>query len=379
MLVLEADLRAQYALLKKAYDAELEQERFVDIERREKSNMKASIDQGLFIQRYFLDAEGRPDKTKMPNAITFPSSFAGDPLPFQTRSYAKKVPGLIAKIEKFGVLDVAFLGWTDAAIEKARNQYAAKHATQEAEVAVPQEVPRENPAQATQKAFQETSHNHVPHRQIPKPKGSVVGKYKVSSREIEDGFGPQGDMVLKIYATKTPDFYIGEFNLGILEGVMVLSTDEAQLEKYLNLAKTLDRVDDREGSDTSGSSDDSVEELGHTTEPTSNSKRRGGASEGSQAPKRAKTSGTDLLTSPPTLWLQWRGRDTGTGEAQLGGYAEKMGHITFSSNQELVKFSGKMDVIWLGNMAKFSGRKVSDDPGERTMGWSDFSQGQNGY
>lgn len=348
------------------------------MEREKDFTQKALIGRELFISRYFQDANGRPNKARTPDAITVPPWWTGDFLPFEIRDLAKKVSGLIATIEKFGSFDVLFLGWTDAAIKKARDQYAAEHAAREAEEAIPWEVRQEKKRTERHEAFLKAFET-----QRPKLKGSIAGKYLISCPAIDEGWGSNGDadMTLVIHATKTQDVYEANFDFQILEGVMILSADKEKLEKRRVELEANDHSDFSDSSDSESSeeessdSESSEEERKPASRQTFNIKRKLGTSEDSPAAKRSKTAGADTPITPPLkFWLQWRGRDTGSGEIQFDDEpAEHVGHIVFS-DQGLARFAGEMEMVYLDGQDKFTGRKISHDPGKRGETWGDFSE-----
>ena len=79
-------------------------------------------------------------------------------------------------------------------------------------------------------------------------------------------------------------------------------------------------------------------------------------------------------TQPTNYWFQWVGtycsEVVDTEDDFLGG---SVGHIEFDSDRRLFTFSGEMELLHLEKgQCQFTGRKVSNDPGDRDCDWGNY-------
>jgi hypothetical protein len=106
---------------------------------------------------------------------------------------------------------------------------------------------------------------------------------------------------IDICTSDTPGIFKGFFDFEIVEGAMILSSNQADLEKYSNhLDSNCDSNDDKEGFDN----DKDISEG----EPLKRGKRQAPPNRW-RPPKKAKSFGEQAQN----LFFKWRGRETGEG------------------------------------------------------------------
>lgn len=204
-------------------------------------------------------------------------------------------------------------------------------------------------------------------RQKKTPAGSIVGSYEVKCPGIEQEWPSQCDngLGLGISTTDQDGVYVGEFDFGVLEGVMFISTDKEAISRY-------SRQIDKENSysrNKYGVGDDSEDDSeDEDTAPATGTAKSG--KKGAKATAAAKTE------APPPLkyHLCWRGRETSEGEIQ----SDSWGEIKFT-NSMFKKFTGLVSMNFAGS-CKLTGSKTStDDPLASPTRWAEYSEEQYEY
>lgn len=187
---------------------------------------------------------------------------------------------------------------------------------------------------------------------------SIAGSYSIKCDDIEQGWANMDDLTLDIKEGPTAGIYSASFDFGVLEGAMLLSADKELLAPCV------------EDTDSSDEGDD--DDVSESDTRTSNKRKARGKLAGKVA-KKAKPAQANL--APTKFFLVWRGRETGEGEIQSG---EHSGTIEFT-NRNYVRFSGDMDMVFVGGSDGFEGTKVSDVPETFSQCWGDFSESAYEY
>jgi hypothetical protein len=160
----------------------------------------------------------------------------------------------------------------------------------------------------------------------------VVGTYEISCEEVE-GNWPDAveDMHISIAALpNTRSMLIASFDLGIIEGTMILAADE----------DTLDRV--RAQMD------------------------RDGVTKGDKA--------IGPMVEERTVYFAWRGRSTGDeNEIHHGKYGGQTGSLTFKDSACSL-FEGVGSFPMLGKECALTGTRVSDEADEDAEAWDNFDE-----
>ncbi|KAL8369787.1 hypothetical protein RB595_000225 [Gaeumannomyces hyphopodioides] len=207
-------------------------------------------------------------------------------------------------------------------------------------------------------------------RQKKSPAGSIVGMYDVKCPGLEEEWPSdcEDGLTLDIGKTDQDGVYVGRFDFGIIEGVMLISTDKGAISRY-------SRQIDQENShhrDRYGMEDEDEDEDGDEDEDDE-APATGAAKSGK---KGAKAMAAAQAEAPPSLRYHvcLRGRETGEGQIQ----SDSWGEIKFS-NATLKKFAGQITISFAG-ACKLTGTKTSTgDPAISPAKWAEYSEEQYEY
>jgi hypothetical protein len=170
-------------------------------------------------------------------------------------------------------------------------------------------------------------------------------------------------MTLDIHETETPGIFGGDFDFGVLEGVLILSNDKDALVEY---CAHLDSEDESESDEFDTDEFETGESTSDEDLPAPTAKRQMPKPSG---PPRKKAR-TGSVAPTKTFYFRWRGRETGEGE--IMSTERELGTLVFGDTK-LAAFNGKVDMAFVGCGVPFRGRKVSDSPCRSNSSWSDFS------
>ena len=381
---LEASLREKYDTLNKPHIASILRNRQAKFDAITDPIKAAEFSVPLFLQRYFLNVDGTPDRRK----TTSPITLAGFSNRAEMHSTAEKIPGLhtcSAGNEPYRVLAI---GWNSSAVSGAAGKAAAVGHAQHAKEMDEERTMRMD----AHREFLDTLKVKQKGTKKKAGKGAQIshatGTYLVECRNIEEEWPElaQGGL----YMTIVPDEenkgrLVAEFEFGVLEGIMRFrQVDEEWLD---------DRDSEGEGDtdeDSEGEEDTDEEDLEEGVSPseeehdddddaelsrwTSGKRKRSTAK---SQPTRRQPQAKKQKTLPPAtdstkfkLLFQWRGCETGEGEIQLGG--SNKGYIEFG-NSDCTTFTGSMDAPYF-TKAKLKGYKVAKGDGTGiNVSWEDFS------
>ncbi|KAL8413205.1 hypothetical protein RB594_004725 [Gaeumannomyces avenae] len=172
---------------------------------------------------------------------------------------------------------------------------------------------------------------------------SIVGTYKLRCAGIEEEWDDIkiDEMKLRVApSTHVPGVYIADFNLGVLEGQMLIGTDRAAIRKC---ARALDRKPRRRYHRGAYQNEEDPWENWKADEPAA-------AAEGGDGEGKRPFVHTRYL-------LNWRGYETGEGEVERGDW---WGDLKFA-DAGLTQFKGEMEVGFVSNDVIVRGTKVSDE------------------
>lgn len=292
------------------------------------------------IKKYFLDASGHPDRTKMVGVLIVPVPFRSTKRAGKVIDAAKKVNGL--HYGRRG--DYLCIGWSEAAVEVTVRDDAGRFESEETYISRDEERNLMHT-----KYLREAKSRHT------KRGWSPVGSFIVDCDEIEAQWPKDADnMTLDLHKTDLPNVFFARFDFGIHEGVMILSGSKAALQQYCD---ELERGDDDEEQDRDDDDDDEIQ-------PAAGSKRK---AKGKGNRSRKKQSAQN--EAPGKLFLRWKGAETGTGEIL---HRAEEGSISFQDAERSV-FFGKIDMTYVGRNVSFTARKVSDIPKRGKNSWNDYS------
>lgn len=285
----------------------------------------------LAMEKYFLDHTGKPDRTKTGEVIGFPLPVHSSYRVSQICAAIDKVLGLHYANGHGPLTQTIYAGWDYYAVHAAADGHAAKEtadADEEADM-------REEERDAEHKAYLAESKKR---RLAPSP----VGQYMVDCTAIEKGWDNTDNLTMSIRESGIPNVYQADFDFGILEGVMMLSSVKSALAYFLD-----DDASDDEGGP-----------------PATGSKRKA-TGRGGPVLKVAKTTG-----GPPTkFFLVLKCRETG--EGVINPTPEK-GEMTFKG-ADMASLTGTATLDCVGSDVPFSARKISSSPGSSRDRWENYS------
>lgn len=306
-----------------------------------------SVNPDWAMQRYFL-TDGRPDRLKTPGVVGMPMEPHSQYRAGQMREAAAGVAGLYHETGYGPKTQTIFMGWNATAVKAAAKTHAAKES---------KEMQAEKDAEQEERAEAHDDYLKTLGRRKGNKGFSPVGSYIIDCDEIAGNWPRQAaDMSLDIAGTDRAGIFKASFQFGILEGVMILGTDEHAVDRYCAA------LDDEDGQS------DYIEDEDEDERPAKGSKRkRAPASRGrGRPPKKAKTVGAGPIR---TYSLRLKCREI---EGQVYSTAS-MGAITFD-DEKLASFEGWASFPCVGSNVPFRGRKVADVPGGEGHTWSMFSE-----
>lgn len=318
------------------------------------------------MEKYFVDGSGNPDSAKTSAVVGIPYPRHSNYRTGQLRETASRVRGL-HQATGLGTTQTIYLGWHEDAVKKAAKNHTAKEAQADQAKADAREEERASKhelylAKAQKRKFGPTA-------------ASPIGQYIVDCEEIEGNWDELADdMTLAIHATSTAGIYQANFNLGIIDGIMMLSSDEGILNEFCARQEhdedsdhDVDFDSDDEDEDEDGCQDENADEKAAL-----GSKRKAGTvtkgkTTSGRPSKKAKATGAGKAGK---YFLRLRSRDSGTGE--INPTPEK-GTIKFNG-PNLSSFTGEASLSSIGERVVFTARKISAVPPKSWDSWGNYSE-----
>ena len=200
----------------------------------------------------------------------------------------------------------------------------------------------------------------------------VTGRYLVECPEIEEGWSCGALYMTIVLDEENKGRVVAEFDFGILEGIMRLRQVD---EEPLPHGDDVDSEGEDYCYDDDVDDDDDDGAYGYSFNPSTSRKRK--RSTAQSQPKHLQPQAKKLKPRPPPtsteklkLLFQWRGRETGEGEIQLG---PDQGYIEFE-DPDCTTFTGLMNSEYF-TKAKLRGYQVARSDGKRIKAaWRDFSE-----
>ncbi|PGG96408.1 hypothetical protein AJ79_09603 [Helicocarpus griseus UAMH5409] len=313
------------------------------------------------VERHFLDEMGEPDRNKATEILAVPLPAYSTYRAGRVRQAIDNVQGLCHETGGFANELTLFVGWSPDAVSKLARGQA--------------ELVEKERQRRQQEREQERDSLHQEYlRDAVRTKGSKkspVGSYIIDCDEIDHQWPDESrEMTLDIRETQTPYIFIADFDFGVLEGVMVLGSDEGAVLEHCAL---LDAEDDTASESESESETELDSEEALSDEDISGDgngyseglKRKASCSSG-QPLKKAKVSSS----LKRNFFLRWKGRET---SENVISYTAEKGTLKFEDTK-FASFVGKMSMDFVGSGVPFKARKVSDIPSISNNSWSDFSE-----
>ncbi|KAI9710178.1 MAG: hypothetical protein M1828_002211 [Chrysothrix sp. TS-e1954] len=309
---------------------------------------KAEGDLERFMREYFLDDAGNPDRNKTPNPLQLPGVSRA-----KVHARAERVDGLETVSGGTGDHRTLCIGWNRNAVwNEARN--------------IGKEVEAQR-QRAVDEAWANIMSKHESFKIGERSKVGTTrwqvancrGQYIIECPDLEEGWEcDRADFSFRI-GTNGLDGLIGDFHLGVVEGVMHLSVDAAQIPHPYSCSEE-DEDDEDEDTDEEGAA--------KLAEIAACKKRKAPGLAQKSSIKARKTEKNSLRR----VHLIWRGRETGEGEIQ--NEDDQIGHLDFLDDAGTC-FEGTMFVPFSGD-AVLRGYKISAASGRIDDNWRDYSDEQ---
>ena len=177
----------------------------------------------------------------------------------------------------------------------------------------------------------------------------IVGTYTVECEAAEDYQEDKDEHeAMELCIVKGPGGYMAEFDLGPLEGMMLLAPDKASLDAFV------ESKSERSRKDAFSETDDESEDD-------------------KQPPKKkSKSSAFSPSLKTRRVLFKWRAKETGEGQIYSNLYpGDNEGYLEFTDNKAQ-KFVGFAGFPYMGQNCKFTGTRLGE-ASELSKRWSDFS------
>ena len=352
----------------------------------------ANYDCALFLTKYFLDQNGKPDPSKTPFALLLPG--LSDKLALQKA--ADTIPGLKTSIGGEGEFRILVIGWNRTTIFEIAEQMSTDQARLRDEMS-PQWQ------QHLRKHYRLIKALPVSSKSSKLKVESAQGTYAIECRGATENWcdSPYEHSSLRITYSKT-DGWVGIFSIGIIYGVMRLSTDrkallarckaternESRIDGFLDIQVPLEELSTTEEEDNASEEEDVFSDLsdlsGNESEERNEKDETGpdGLSvfpgKRKEAPTKAHANSAKRLklsqsTPCNRLYFKWRGREKGEGDVAYDLDKKNTGYLQFT-DANCIKFESTISHDLIGKNVLFQGFKISDDGGAVTRTYRDYSE-----
>ncbi|GIJ82271.1 hypothetical protein Asppvi_000777 [Aspergillus pseudoviridinutans] len=317
---------------------------------------EANFDLDRFMAKYFLDGlNGKPDPTKTTEAIELYTFFEHLP---RLITVVQSVPGLHLIRVEGADCEYTIVGWDMAKVTAIKKGHEDEREQKKAEKEAKERAERRK---CWHKALQ-------PHRDYMKsyrpPAGplkldDLVGSYSILCEAIDEHLGNyHDDLTLEIQKPASANGVVAAFNLGLIEGTMLLAfSDDAlhRLRKEQPPELTYYEEEEEDESDSYGSN---------------SKKRKASGSPGGQAIRRR----LGETPKPNRVYLQWGGRMVDA-EIEVDEGDEHTGYLDFDASKAIARGEWIYPAMW-GKERKlaFSIYKRGDQPRETPENWNYWTQ-----
>ncbi|KAL8685654.1 MAG: hypothetical protein Q9218_007627, partial [Villophora microphyllina] len=314
-----------------------------------------SID--MFLRRYFLDEDGKPEQSKTPEPLALP----GFDNRAQMHAAVEPIPGLVSESGGDGKERTIVVGWRDSGVRRLLGQINREQRTKQehaAKAAWNQLIRKHEDFAKASKRPDANETFSIAHAR---------GEYIIKCEAADIYNGPDQASKLRLRITEGEDGWFGFFDFGILSGIMLLGESPEEVTSRVQQQQDASRSDegDFESDEENSSSDQESDEKEILTKKRKAPPKRSGA----QPSKRSQKS-----TSPGGIvYLQWRGQETGENVIQVDPSNKNTGNLVFSDNTG-VTFHGTASMSFLGSKVRFQGYKTSGLGGPATKSWAQYSE-----
>ncbi|KAF4973833.1 hypothetical protein FZEAL_9212 [Fusarium zealandicum] len=363
-------LHQQYLIDAKAWSLKQKQKADAAFAKCTTPGERASYNLNRFFDYYFL-TNGEPDRGKTPE----PLALHGYSHTHHIHNMAERIPGLETKSGGSRNNRVVCIGWNRPAVWGLAHKVDAQD---RAEQDKKREAEWEKKMQVHQRYVSATSEGDPSQRRDKKATkrkdaqtfdlGRCRGSYIIKCNAVSEGWSPDivGELTMDIGLIKH-GVLVADYHFGIIQGTMLLSQSEEQLDI---VAGTGDESDEDDSDDSVGYDEDdsdSEEKPKHKRSLTQAAvaSKEVDKSSGPAAKRRKMTPSVSRR-----VFYRLRGRETGEGEIL---HEPESGHLDFS-NDSCTVFAGLAYYFpYIAKNVEFHGYKVSGLPKRRAKDWSGFS------
>ena len=326
-----------------------ERRRAETFSRLDSPSAEAKFDPKWFMSKYFLNAAGEPDR----RTTSTPIELHGlDALQRQrVHAAANRILGLHTGSGGPDRSRVLGIGWDKSAImPKVNSAGELLYNNSQSTSGEIRGQKLEN-----HRTLSKNRNLHNPKREF-KPR-YAIGSYLIKCKTISDGYTKS---VLKLDIMHGSAGLAGGFDFGVVKGIMRFGPRPRALPYFCEN----EEASDSDNADECNTADSDEETQNHSL-------KRKAPSLNTQAPepKRAKTN----PIPPYRLYLQWRGKETGTGKILLDHSDEHKGYIDFTDST-CTRFTGIVHLIDDTGEVKFQGYKVAGEGASTGGRWEDYSE-----
>ncbi|KAL1958658.1 hypothetical protein VTO42DRAFT_4001 [Malbranchea cinnamomea] len=184
----------------------------------------------------------------------------------------------------------------------------------------------------------------------------LVGTYALQCQRVEERW-PDHAENMELAIVKEDNGYVAGFNLGIIEGVMLLAPNKKTLRNFASLKL---KGEDASSEDVDAGLNENEDDDEEEDEPPA---------------KRVKSSTPSSPTAVQSrrVFFKWRGSEVSTGEIHTTkSEDDNEGHLEFTADK--AEFVGFADFPVIGKDCKFTGTKIEGSPSVSLRSWSDYSE-----
>ncbi|KAL9585250.1 MAG: hypothetical protein Q9212_001642 [Teloschistes hypoglaucus] len=307
-----------------------------------------SID--MFLRRYFLDENGKPEQSKTREPVALP----GFDNRAQMHAAVEPIPGLVSESGGDGRERTVVVGWRDTGVGRVAGQIKRE-----------QRSMQEHTAKA---AWDQLRRKHEDFAKLSKTPdanetfsfSNAWGQYIIKCEAADDYNDLDQTSKLRLRITKGKDGWYGIFDFGILSGIMLLGKSPEDVTFRVHQQQVGPRSDERDSE-----SDEESDEHDIPTKKRNAPPKRSEAQPSKRLKKSASPGGV--------IYLQWRGQETGEKVIQVDPSNKNIGKLVFSDNTGMT-FHGTASMSFLGSKVRFQGYKISGLGGPVTRSWDQYSK-----
>ncbi|RHZ72924.1 hypothetical protein CDV55_105534 [Aspergillus turcosus] len=318
---------------------------------------EANFDLDRFMAKYFLDGlNGKPDPKKTTEPIELYPFFEHRP---RLITVVESIPGLhLRQVKGTWNSNYTILGWDIAKVMSIMKGHEEDREREKAEEEAEKLAER-------RKCWHEALQPHRDYMQSYRPPAGplklddLVGSYIILCEAIDEHMGNGNcDLTLEIQKPASANGVVATFNLGLVEGTMLLALSDDALHRLREeQPPELAYYEDEEEDDSDGYGSNSK-------------KRKASDSSGGQAIRRR----LGETPKPNRVYLQWGGRVVDA-EIEVDEGNEHTGYLDFDASMATARGEWVYPAMW-GKERKlaFSIYKRGDQPRETPTNWNYWTE-----